>query len=53
MRPCSTALHLVLPGMRREGVVLADKTRLTYKLNGRGLHSFASELNLSNSRTPS
>jgi len=29
-----TMLHLVLPGMRREGVVLADKTRLTYKLNG-------------------
>ena len=28
------ALHLVLPGKRRQGVVLPDGGRLTYKLNG-------------------
>ena len=27
-------LHLLLPGQRRQGVVLADGSRLTYKLNG-------------------
>lgn len=30
----TTLLHLLLPGIRKEGVVLADKTRLSYKLNG-------------------
>ena len=30
----TTILHLVLPGIRKEGIVLADKTRLEYKLNG-------------------
>lgn len=28
------ALHLLLPGKRRQGVVLADGSRLPYKLNG-------------------
>ena len=28
------ALHVILPGERKEGVVLRDGTRLTYKLNG-------------------
>lgn len=28
------ALHLALPGKRRQGVVLPDGRRLTYKLNG-------------------
>jgi hypothetical protein len=27
-------LHLLLPGQRRQGVVLPDGSRLTYKLNG-------------------
>jgi delta14-sterol reductase len=30
----TTALHLVLPGMKKEGIVLSDGTRLAYKLNG-------------------
>lgn len=30
----TTFLHLFLPGIRQEGVVLADSTRLSYKLNG-------------------
>lgn len=29
-----TALHLLLPGRRVQGVVLPDGSRLTYKLNG-------------------
>jgi hypothetical protein len=28
------ALHVILPGERKQGVLLADGTRLTYKLNG-------------------
>jgi len=30
----TTALHLILPGIRKEGIQLPDKSRLTYKLNG-------------------
>eukprot|EP00740_Mantoniella_antarctica_P014235 CAMPEP_0181374646 /NCGR_PEP_ID=MMETSP1106-20121128/16147_1 /TAXON_ID=81844 /ORGANISM="Mantoniella antarctica, Strain SL-175" /LENGTH=431 /DNA_ID=CAMNT_0023492673 /DNA_START=92 /DNA_END=1387 /DNA_ORIENTATION=+ len=30
----TTLLHLLLPGIRKEGILLPDNTRLTYKLNG-------------------
>lgn len=30
----TTLLHLVLPGIKKQGIELPDKTRLTYKLNG-------------------
>jgi delta14-sterol reductase len=33
------ALHLLLPGERRQGTQLPDGTRLTYKLNGARLRA--------------